>query len=210
MTGSTAAGTLLNPGDVRRLACDADIIPVILGTAGEVLDVGRAARLFTKGQRRALWHRDRGCTWAGCTSPAAWARAHHVVHWADGGRSDLTNAALLCQRHHTHVHDQRLVATIHPPDEHGRSVTWDTSPGSYDRALPTRLAELKAASVRRRDVRRADTRARRLGLDTGRPDPWRDIDPDEDDFIDTLMAEHEAAMADLAPWPDDADLFDVA
>ncbi|MFC7485815.1 DUF222 domain-containing protein [Knoellia sp. CPCC 206453] len=208
--GSTAAGTLLNPGDVRRLACDADIIPIVLGAAGEVLDVGRAARLYTRGQRRALSHRDRGCTWPGCTSPAAWAKAHHVVHWADGGRSDLTNAALLCQRHHTHVHDRRLVATIHPPDEHGRCVTWDTTPGSYDRVLPARLAELRAASTRRRDLHRADAHARRLALDTGGPDPWRDADPDEDDFIETLMAEHEAAMADALPWPDEADLFDVA
>ncbi|KRE40378.1 DUF222 domain-containing protein, partial [Knoellia sp. Soil729] len=46
--GSTAAGTLLGPAEIRRLACDADIIPVVLGTAGEVLDVGRAARLFTR------------------------------------------------------------------------------------------------------------------------------------------------------------------
>jgi hypothetical protein len=208
--GSTAAGTMLSPGDVRRLACDADIIPIVLGAAGEVLDVGRAARLYTRGQRRALSHRDRGCTWPGCTSPAAWARAHHVIHWADGGRSDLANAALLCQRHHTHVHDQLLVATIHPPDEHGRSVTWDTTPGSYDRALPARLAELRAASTRRRDRHRVDARTRRLALDTGGPDPWRSADPDEDDFTETLMAEHEAAMTDDRPWPDVADLFDVA
>lgn len=210
VTGSTASGTLLSPGDVRRLACDADIIPVVLGADGEVLDVGRAARLFTKGQRRALWHRDRGCTWPGCTSPAAWARAHHVIHWADGGRSDLSNAALLCQRHHTHVHDRRLVATVHPPDEHGRSVTWDIASGSYDRALPSRLAQLRADSNRRRDLRRTDARTRRLALDTGGPDRWRGTDPDEDDFIDALMSAHEAAMTELIPWPDDADLFDVA
>jgi len=93
VVGSSAAGTILNAGDIRRLACDADIIPVVLGSAGEVLDVGRAARLFTRGQRRALTHRDGGCTWPGCDAPASWARAHHVVHWADGGRSDLDNAA---------------------------------------------------------------------------------------------------------------------
>lgn len=214
VTGSTAAGTLLSPGDIRRLACDADIIPIVLGSAGEVLDVGRAARLFTRGQRRALWHRDRGCTWAGCDSPPAWAKAHHVLHWADGGRSDLTNAALLCQRHHTHVHDQRLVATIHPPDELGRSVTWDSTQGSYDRVLPTRLADVRAASERLRDQRRADAHDRRLALDTGGPDPWRNTDPDEDDLIEAMMAahedEHNAGMAELLPWPDDADLVDVA
>ena len=48
-----------------------------------------------------LWRRDRVCTYPGCTAPAAWSKAHHVIHWADGGLSDVDNAALLCQRHHT-------------------------------------------------------------------------------------------------------------
>ncbi|CAN7240478.1 DUF222 domain-containing protein [Knoellia sp. LjRoot47] len=190
--GSTASGTILNAGDIRRLACDADIIPVVLGSAGEVLDVGRAARLFTRGQRRALTHRDGGCTWPGCDAPASWARAHHVVHWADGGRSDLSNAALLCQRHHTHVHDQRLVATVHPPDEDGRSVTWECTPGSYDLALPGRLATLRREAERRRDDRRRDTERRRRALDVGSRDPWDDIWVFDDDAIDELEAIHDA------------------
>ncbi|MDT0212454.1 DUF222 domain-containing protein [Rothia sp. ARF10] len=187
--GSRAAGTLLSAGTVRRLACDADVIPVVLGAQGEVLDVGRAARLFTRAQRRALTHRDGGCTWPGCDAPAAWVRAHHVVHWVDGGRSDIDNAALLCQRHHTHVHDQRLVATVHPPDEDGRSVTWDTSPGSYDLALPQRLAALRRSDERRRSDRRRDAERRRRALDTGGPDPWADawvFDEDAADEFDRL------------------------
>ena len=57
-------------------------------------------------------------------------------HWADGGLSDIDNAALLCERHHTVVHQRRLWAQVRSaPDELGRSVVWDLSPGSYDRHL---------------------------------------------------------------------------
>ena len=191
--GSRAAGTLLSAGTVRRLACDADVIPVVLGADGEVLDVGRAARLFTRGQRRALTHRDGGCSWPGCDAPAAWVRAHHVIHWVDGGRSDLGNAALLCQRHHTFVHDKRLIATVHPPDEDGRSVTWDTSPGSYDRALPARLASMRRSGERRRADRRRDAERRRRDLDVGGRDPWVEAWVFDEDAVDELERVHFAA-----------------
>lgn len=163
--GSRARQTMLAPSVVRQLACDADVIPVVFGADGEVADLGRVTRLFTRGQRRFLWHRDSQCTFPGCTAPAAWTQAHHVVHWADGGPSDLGNAALLCQRHHTQVHDRRLIATVHPPDEHGRSVTWDLSPGSYDRELPGRLAEFAR-------VRTRSDAGRRRRLDTGPQERW--------------------------------------
>jgi HNH endonuclease len=124
------------------LACDAALIPHVLGTAGEDLDLGRVVRLFTRAQRRRLLRRDRGCTYPGCTAPAAWSRAHHVIHWLDGGRSDMDNAALLCQRHHTFVHKRRLVATVRAaPDEQGQYVVWDLSEGSYDRHLKDLRAE---------------------------------------------------------------------
>ncbi|MBR7743558.1 DUF222 domain-containing protein [Phycicoccus sp. BSK3Z-2] len=134
--GSTADGVLVAPEALRRIACDAALVPYVLGTEGELLDVGRVARLFTRAQRRLLRRRDRGCTYPGCGAPADWARAHHVRHWADGGRSDVGNAALLCQRHHTAVHRRRLWAEVRGrPDDHGRYVVWDLTPGSYDRAL---------------------------------------------------------------------------
>jgi hypothetical protein len=134
--GSTATGVLLSPEVLRRVACDAALVPHVLGTAGEDVDLGRVARLFTRAQRRRLWRRDRGCTYPGCTVPASWARAHHVRHWVDGGATDLDNAALLCQRHHTFVHDRRLWAQVRTrPDELGRCVVWDLTPGSYDHHL---------------------------------------------------------------------------
>lgn len=88
--GSRAQGLVLSPEQVRRLACHADLVPHVLGTRGEVLDVGRVVRLFTPGQRRHLLVRDRHCTYPGCDRPAAWARAHHLWHWADGGPRTLT------------------------------------------------------------------------------------------------------------------------
>ena len=103
---------VLTPGAVRRLACEAGIIPMVLGGPSEVLDVGRAQRFFTPAQRRALARRDGGCSYPGCTIPPQWCEAHHVVHWLYGGRTDLCNGALLCGRHHTVVHERGLTATV--------------------------------------------------------------------------------------------------
>ena len=139
--GSTAMDTHLGIETLRKLCCDADLIPVVLGTDSEALDHGMTLRLFNRAQRRAIWRRDRRCTFPGCTAPAAWTRVHHVRHWADRGPTDVGNAALLCQRHHTFVHDRRLWAEVRSrPDEDGRYVVWDLTPGSYDRELQRRRA----------------------------------------------------------------------
>lgn len=119
--GITMTGQVLAPGTVRRLACDAGIIPVVLGGKSQILDMGHEQRLFTASQHRALWHRDQHCTFPGCTIPAQWCAAHHVQHWADGGPTDLSNGALLCQRHHTYVHTHDLTARVTDTD-----VTWHT------------------------------------------------------------------------------------
>ena len=97
--GSTLGGQLLGIETIRRIACDATIIPVVLGSKSEVLDVGRAQRLFTPGLLRALWLRDKGSTISGCTAPPGWVDAHHIVHWVDGGKTSLLDGALLCGRH---------------------------------------------------------------------------------------------------------------
>ncbi len=146
--GSSATGTILSPGVLRRIACEAELIPYVLGSASEDLDLGRVVRLFTRAQRRRLWRRDRACTYPGCGAPAAWTKAHHVLHWVDGGLSDIGNAALLCQRHHTTVHTRRLWATVRAtPDDRGRYVVWDLSDGSYDRHLERLRAERSAPAV---------------------------------------------------------------
>ena len=111
----------------------------MLGSAGAVVDLGTDVRLFTAAQSKRLWLRDRHCTWTGCDTPAHWCDAHHLVHWADGGPTDLANAALLCERHHTIVHTRRY-AGHHVQDEHGTRIEWDRRVGSYDQHLATRTA----------------------------------------------------------------------
>ena len=100
----TDDGLRLSVAAVRRLACDAELIPVCLGTRGEVLDVGRVARLVTPALWRALVARDRHCTFPGCTRPPAMCHAHHIVHWADGGGTSLDNLVLVCGEHHRVLH----------------------------------------------------------------------------------------------------------
>ena len=88
----------------RRLACDARIIPVLLGSSGEPLDVGRASYPVTQGIWRALVARDGGCAFDTCARPAEWTEAHHLKHWADGGDTSTSNCALFCDHHHRVVH----------------------------------------------------------------------------------------------------------
>jgi hypothetical protein len=101
------------------MACDASIIPVVLGARSQILDIGRARRLFPPGILHAMWLRDKGCTIPGCGTPPLWADAHHITHWADGGPTSLTNAALLCARHHTIAHQRGWTATATTSE-----VTW--------------------------------------------------------------------------------------
>ena len=138
--GGLDAGTHLAPETVRRLCCDASVIPVVLGTGGEVLDWGLAKRFFTEAQTKRLWLRDGGCTYPGCDAPPQWTDAHHLVHWADLGPSDLGNAALLCDRHHTIVHNRRYAGRV-VRGALGERVEWDLTRGSYDELLASRAAQ---------------------------------------------------------------------
>ncbi|OIJ27136.1 HNH endonuclease signature motif containing protein [Nocardioides luteus] len=98
-------GTPITAAEARRLACTAGIIPAVLGGDSEVLDLGRKERLFTAAQRRALLLRSATCEAEGCDIPGTWAEAHHWIEWANGGATDLANAALLCSHHHHRAHD---------------------------------------------------------------------------------------------------------
>jgi len=102
LSGATLVGPHepISAGDARRLACDADLLPIVLGGASQVLDVGRTRRLFTDDLRQALVARDRGCVFAACDRPACACEAHHLVPWWDGGPTSLDNGALHCPYHH--------------------------------------------------------------------------------------------------------------
>ncbi len=106
---SLADGSRISAGEARRLACTALLVPAVLGTASEPLDLGRAARLFTPAQRKALAVRDRMCRADGCTIPATWCEAHHLVPWSRLGATDLANGVLLCSHHHHRIHDDRYL-----------------------------------------------------------------------------------------------------
>ena len=97
-------GGPVTAASARRIACDAQLIPVLLGGAGQPLDVGRASHTIPTGIRRALVARDRGCAFPGCDRPAAWCDGHHIQHWADGGPTALANLVLLCGHHHRTIH----------------------------------------------------------------------------------------------------------
>jgi hypothetical protein len=97
----------ISAAQTRRLACTAQLIPVVLGGESEVLDLGRSARLFSPAQRKALAVRDQHCRAEHCTIPAAWCEAHHRTPWAHGGSTDLEDAVLLCSWHHHRAHDRR-------------------------------------------------------------------------------------------------------
>ncbi|MFJ6416121.1 DUF222 domain-containing protein [Paeniglutamicibacter sp. NPDC091659] len=102
--GFTAHGRPISAANIRRMACNADLLPAVLATNGELLDLGREARGFNKAQRRALALRDRGCTVPGCHRSAATSEAHHVKPWLEGGETSVKNGALLCLYHHLQVH----------------------------------------------------------------------------------------------------------
>lgn len=102
---------------LRQLACDARILPMVLGGAGGILDAGRSRRLVSGTLRRALVARDRGCVFPECDRPPEWTDAHHAVSWQDGGRTDLTNTMLLCRHHHTVVHDPASGWTVRFADD---------------------------------------------------------------------------------------------
>jgi hypothetical protein len=89
---------------LRRLACDAGLVPIVLDEAGTPMDVGRRERKLTFALRRAVMVRDRSCRFPGCGSTRH-LHAHHVQHWADGGPTDLANLVLICSHHHRFVHE---------------------------------------------------------------------------------------------------------
>lgn len=89
----------------QRLSCDASVARVLLDPQSVPVELGRSRRLFTAQQRKLLGVRDNGCRFPDCGRPARHTDAHHVLAWADGGTSDLTNALLLCRFHHRKVHE---------------------------------------------------------------------------------------------------------
>jgi hypothetical protein len=139
--GLLADGTELSPGELRRLACSAELIPVVLGTGSKVLDLGRTYRLAPWHLRHALGLRDGGCAFPGCTAPIWHCDAHHIVPWQDGGPTDLGNLVPLCRVHHTLIEPtppvRRADGSLGPVDQwtvriDGRGLPEFTPPAALD------------------------------------------------------------------------------
>ena len=110
-------GGRISAAEARRLACEAGIIPAVLGGASQVLDLGRRTRFHTGPQRVALALRDGGCSAEGCDWPPGMCHSHHDRPWSQGGPTDVKTGRLLCPKHHALVHDPRYTAN---PTAHGK------------------------------------------------------------------------------------------
>ncbi|TCM44515.1 HNH endonuclease signature motif containing protein [Kribbella sp. VKM Ac-2568] len=180
--GAHAVGTLvhgegLSAGAIRRLACEAQIIPIVLGANSEPLDVAMAQRFVNRAIRRALNARDKGCVV--CKAPPIFCDAHHLISWIDNGPTALTNLVLLCRRHHIDTHHGHWTITLH----HG---TVTVARPAWAEPNPTRT-RYRTPTSSHRDRGLADSPARSRTHDpacttTGNTavaqfDPWADTDP---------------------------------
>lgn len=113
-TGSSSATFQgpIHPRVIRKIACDADIIPVLLSSDSRVLDIGRTSRIFPPHIRKAITARDQGCAFPDCTMPAPWCEAHHISYWSHGGATSTGNGTLLCSHHHHVIHKEQWKITV--------------------------------------------------------------------------------------------------
>jgi hypothetical protein len=127
MSASLDDGTAVSAEALRRVACDAGLVPAVVDEAGGVLDIGRHTRAVPTAIRRALWLRDRGCRFPGCTN-ARFLHAHHVRHWLHGGRTSLDNLLLVCSLHHRLIHEGGLTLRFTGSGDEIELVTREGTP----------------------------------------------------------------------------------
>jgi hypothetical protein len=159
--GLLSDGTSLSPGELRRLACSAELIPVVLGRDSTILDVGFAHRLAPAALRHAVGLRDGGCAFPGCSAPLEHCDIHHVTPWQEGGATTLSNLVALCRSHHT------LVEPVPPARRADGTLQWvDQWEARIDgRGLPEFLPPA-AMDPQRVPVRRRVSHVQEL-LETG-------------------------------------------
>ena len=123
LLGANKAATLdngerISAAEARRLACEAGIIPVVLGGKSQPLDLGRKRRFHTEAQRIAITLRDKVCRVEGCDHLASMSHIHHLEQWAKGGKTNIDDAITICPRHHTLAHDSRYVMKLVAGDQY--------------------------------------------------------------------------------------------
>ncbi len=160
---------------IERLRWHSPVVATVFGDRGEVLHHGKARRLFSPAQNRALAARDGGCVWPGCDRPPSWCETHHVEGWRSPahppGRTDIDNGVLLCHFRHSHVHTSswRLlmsggVPPRRPPaldrhctDSGTRDTPQNSAPGAASGSRPVAYAPVaRCRRVRGRSCLRRD------------------------------------------------------
>lgn len=138
---------------VERTICTGGMVPLSFSEDGQVLELGREARLFSSHQKIALAARDGGCIWPDCDASPGWTEAHHINQWArDGGRTDVCDGVLLCRYHHMLLHNNHW-EIIRRSAEY-----WLIPPPEVDPARHPRKLHSKSAALR--DLRRERERGR--------------------------------------------------
>ena len=150
-TGPVTAST------IRKIACDADIIPVLLGSEGRILDIGRTTRIFPPHIRKALTARDQGCAFPNCTIPAPWCEAHHITYWSHGGPTSTDNGTLLCTHHHHLIHKEQWKIHVKPASPGSSRHPTSTPTKNPGETTTTKHdhAGLRRSEGRRQAVRKA-------------------------------------------------------
>ncbi len=105
----SSAHAQIPASSARRLACDADILPVVMNSQSQVLDIGRKTRLISPALRLAIELRDQHCRWPDCQANIQ--EIHHIVFWSNGGSTNQANLAGLCRSHHRSVHERGFTLT---------------------------------------------------------------------------------------------------
>ncbi len=106
----------LHRTEVEKMLCDCSVSRVVTGPTGLPIDAGRTTRTISPQLRRALAARDRGCRFPGCDRPPGWTDVHHVIHWRNGGATNLENCILLCDFHHHLVHGRGWIVKFDGED----------------------------------------------------------------------------------------------
>lgn len=106
--GITSHGLDVSPGELRRLLCDAGVLPIVFNSKSQILDLGREQRYVPDHIREAVLARDGGCLVPGCTVPPEHCEICHIDAWEDGGVTSAENSGPACSAHHHDFHSGKL------------------------------------------------------------------------------------------------------
>jgi hypothetical protein len=177
-TATMDDGTRVSAEALRRISCDAAVVGATVTPGGDVLDLGRRTRTIPPALRRALWLRDRGCRYPGCSN-RIYLHGHHIRHWVHGGETSLRNTILLCSFHHRLVHEGGFTVKVV-----GEQVVFRNPRG---RELPNLF---EAMPVPDDAVKAFEKWARSEGLEIGADTyhlAWDGTNPDYGHIVATLM-----------------------